>query len=152
PGTLPQYQKFYQLCYESGLIVLDENSLPSSLDNLSVGTSYSCFIPTNDALEEGSANGLIPADPDSLQQFIRYHFVEGVIFDDGKNSGSFNTTRIDEESGYEFNTIEIINDKYNLRIRDQTGNIRTVVTANHMAEDGVIHQIDSYLLFEQQEK
>lgn len=151
PGTFPQYQKFYQLCYESGLIVLDENSLPSSLDNLSVGTSYSCFIPTNEALEEGRANGLIPVDPDSLQQFIRYHFVEGMIFDDGKNGGLFNTTRIDEESGYEFNTIEIINEKYNLRILDQAGNTRTVVTANRMAEDGVIHQIDSYLLFEQQE-
>jgi uncharacterized surface protein with fasciclin (FAS1) repeats len=149
PSTFQQYQKFYQLCYESGLIVLDENSLPSSLDNLSVGTSYSCFIPTNEALEEGRANGLIPTDPDSLQQFIRYHFVEGVIFDDGEKSGSFNTTRIDEESGYLFNTIEVLNQKHDLRLIDRMDNIRSVVTANHMAEDGVIHQIDSYLLFDQ---
>lgn len=148
-GTFPQYQKFYQLCYESGLIVLDENSLPTSLDNLSVGTSYTCFIPTNEALEEGRANGMIPTDPDSLQQFIRYHFVEGVIFNDGKKSGTFNTTRIDEESGYLFNPIEILNEKYDLRIMDRVGNTRSVVTANHMAEDGVIHQIDAYLLFEQ---
>jgi uncharacterized surface protein with fasciclin (FAS1) repeats len=148
PGTYPQYQKFYQLCYESGLIILDENSLPSSLDNLSVGTSYSCFIPTNEVLEEGIANGMIPTDPDSLQQFIRYHFVEGVVFDDGKNSGTYNTTRIDEASGYLFNTIEILNEKYNLRVMDHLGNTRTVTTPNHMAEDGVIHQIDAYLLFE----
>lgn len=148
PGSYPQYQKFYQLCYESGLIVLDENSLPSSLDNLSVGTSYSCFIPTNEALEEGISNGLIPTDPDSLQQFVRYHFMDGVVFDDGKSSGTFNTTRIDEESGYLFNTIEIVNEKYQLRVIDHIGNTRTVTTANHMAEDGVIHQIDSYLLFE----
>jgi uncharacterized surface protein with fasciclin (FAS1) repeats len=149
PSAFQQYQKFYQLCYESGLIILDENSLPSSLDNLSVGTSYSCFIPTNEAIEEGQASGLIPSDPDSLQQFVRYHFVEGVVFDDGKKSGVFNTTRIDEGSGYLFNTIEILNQKYDLRLRDQAGNIRSVVTANHMAEDGAIHQIDSYLLFEQ---
>ncbi len=148
PGVYQQYQKFYQLCFQSGLIVLDENSLPSSLDNLSVGTSYTCFIPTNQALEEGIASGLIPTDKDSLQQFIRYHFVEGVIFDDGKKSGTFNTTRIDEESGYLFNTIEILNVKHDLRISDQQGNIRSVVTPNHMAENGVIHQIDSYLLFE----
>lgn len=148
PGMFQQYQKFYQLCYESGLIVLDENSLPASLDNLSVGTSYSCFIPTNQALEEGIASGIIPTDPEALQQFIRYHFVEGVVFDDGKKSGTFPTTRIDEESGYLFNTIEVVNQKYDLRLVDRQGNIRQVVSANHMAEDGVIHQIDSYLIFE----
>jgi len=150
PGTFQQYQRFYQLCYQSGLIILDENSKPSSLDNLSIGTSYTCFIPANDAIEEGIASGLIPSDPDSLKQFVRYHFVEGVIFDDGKKSGIFNTTRIDEVSGYLFNTIEIINEKHNLSVKDETGEVRTVVTANHMAEDGVIHQIDSYLLFDRQ--
>ncbi len=148
PGIYPQYQKFYQLCYESGLIVLNEDSQPQSLDNLSVGTFYSCFIPTNEVLEEGMSNGTVPADPDSLQQFLRYHFVEGAVFDDGKLSGELNTTRIDEVSGYLFNTIEIINEKYNLRIKDNLGNIRSVVTPNHMAEGGVIHQIDSFLLFD----
>ncbi len=147
PGNYPQYQKFYQLCYESGLIVLNEDSQPQSLDNLSVGTFYSCFIPTNEVLEEGITSGKVPADPDSLQQFLRYHFVEGAVFDDGKLSGEFNTTRIDEESGYLFNTIEILNEKYNLRIKDNLGNIRSVVTPNHMAEGGVLHQIDSYLQF-----
>ncbi len=147
PGTYPQYQKFFQLCYESGMVVLNEDSQPQSLDNLSTGTYYSCFIPTNEVLEMGIANGMVPADPDSLQQFLRYHFVEGVVFDDGDHSGDFNTTRIEEESGYLFNTIEIINEKYNLKVRDNMGNIRTVIDANRMAEDGVIHQIDTYLLF-----
>ena len=91
------------------------------------------------------SNGSVPTDPDSLQQFLRYHFVEGAVFDDGKLSGELNTTRIDEVSGYLFNTIEIINEKYDLRIKDNLGNTRSVVTANHMAEGGVIHQIDSYL-------
>lgn len=146
-GTYPQYQQFFQLCFESGLVVLDEDFRPESLDNISVGTYYSCFIPTNEALRAGIAAGEVPADADSLKQFLRYHFVEGVVFDDGKKSGEFNTTRIDEESGYLFNTVEIINEKYDLRIKDQRGNIRTVITPNQMAEDGVIHQIDSYLLF-----
>jgi uncharacterized surface protein with fasciclin (FAS1) repeats len=147
PGTYQQYQKFYQLCYQAGLFVFDENLLPESLDNISIGNYYTCFIPTNEALEEGLANGIIPSDEDSLQQFLRYHFVEGVVFDDGKVSGELNTTRIDEESGYLFNTIEIINQKYDLKIKDNQGNIRTVIHADHMAEDGVIHQIDSYLLY-----
>lgn len=147
PANFPQYQKFYQLCYTSGLIVLDSENRPQSLDNVSVGTSYSCFIPTNEALEAGIANGSIPAESDSIQQFLQYHFVEGVIFPDGEKSGIFNTTRIDEESGYLFNTIEILNQKYDLRIKDNLGNIRSVVTPNHIVEDGVIHQIDSYLLF-----
>ena len=71
------------------------------------------------------------------------------IFTDGKNSGEFNTTRIDEVSGYLFNTIEIINNKYDLKVKDNLGNIRNVLPdySNFMAEDGVIHQIDSVLLF-----
>jgi uncharacterized surface protein with fasciclin (FAS1) repeats len=91
--------------------------------------------------------GVVPSDADSLRQFLRYHFVEDVIFDDGKRSGEFSTTRIDEESGYLFNTIEILNEKHNLRLRDGQGSVRTVLTANQMATDGVIHQIDSYLIF-----
>ncbi|MFO7670488.1 MAG: fasciclin domain-containing protein [Bacteroidales bacterium] len=146
-GTYPQYKQFYQLCFKAGLIVLDEDSRPESLDNISIGNFYSCFVPTNEALEAGVANGVVPADPDSLKQFLRYHFIEGVVFDDGKLSGEFNTTRIDEESGYLFSTIEILNEKYKLSIQDELGNIRNVVAADHMAEDGVIHQIDSYLLF-----
>jgi uncharacterized surface protein with fasciclin (FAS1) repeats len=146
-GTNPQYREFYKLCYESGLIVLDEEQAPQSLGNISTGTYYSCFIPTNQAILDGRADGSIPADPDSLQQFLRYHFVEGVVFDDGKKSGTFNTTRIDEVSGYLFNTIEISNQKYDLEIMDNMGNTRSVITANRMAEDGVIHQIDNCLIF-----
>ena len=148
PATYPQYQKFYQLCYESGLMVLDSDNRPTSLDNVSVGTYYSCFIPSNEALESGIANGSIPAEADSIQQFLRYHFVEGVFFPDGEKSGIFNTTRIDEESGYLFNMIEVLNQKYDLRIKDNMGNIRNVVNPNHIVEDGVIHQIDSCLYFQ----
>jgi uncharacterized surface protein with fasciclin (FAS1) repeats len=148
PAIYPQYQKFYQLCYESGLLVLDTDNRPQNLDNVSVGTYYSCFIPTNEALESANADGSIPADVDSILQFLRYHFVEGVFFPDGEKSGIFNTTRIDEESGYLFNTIEVLNQKYDLRIKDNMGNIRNVVNPNHIVEDGVIHQIDSCLYFQ----
>ena len=147
PGTYPQYQKFYQLCYQSGLILLDENQNPVSLNNISTGTYYSCFIPMNEVLEAGIANGTVPSDPVELEKFLRYHFVEGYVFSDGEKSGEFNTTRIDEDSGYLFNTIEIINQKNDLKIKDNLGNIRNVISANHMAEDGVIHLIDSLLLF-----
>jgi uncharacterized surface protein with fasciclin (FAS1) repeats len=148
PSTYPQYQKFYQLCYESGLLVLDADNRPTSLDNVSVGTYYSCFIPTNAALEAAITDGSVPEEADSIQQFLRYHFVEGVIFPDGEKSGIFNTTRIDEESGYLFNTIEIMNEKYDLRVKDNLGHIRQVLTPNHIVEDGVIHQIDSCLYFQ----
>ncbi|HEX2395142.1 MAG TPA: fasciclin domain-containing protein [Bacteroidales bacterium] len=147
PNIYPQYQKFYQLCYQAGLILLDENQNPLSLNNISTGTYYTCFIPTNEVLEAGIANGTVPGNPAELQQFLRYHFVESSIFDDGERSGQFTTTRIDEESGYLFNTIDVINQKDNLQVRDNLGNIRSVISANHMAEDGVIHQIDSVLLF-----
>ncbi|MDA3821570.1 MAG: fasciclin domain-containing protein [Bacteroidales bacterium] len=148
PQTYPQYQKFYQLCYESGLIILDEESRPKSLDNLSTGTFYSCFIPTNGALEAAGLDGTIPTEKEALQQYLKYHFVEGVVFDDGEKSGEFNTTRIDEASGYLFNTIEIVNQKYDLNVVDNLGNSRNVTNANHMAEDGVIHVIDAPLRFQ----
>jgi len=90
---------------------------------------------------------LVPSDSDSLEQFVRYHFIEGVIFPDGEREGIFNTTRVDEETGYLFNTIEIMNQKFDLKIKDMLGNIRTVTKANHMAQDGVIHQIDSILQY-----
>jgi uncharacterized surface protein with fasciclin (FAS1) repeats len=147
PNVFPQYQKFFQLCYLADLMLLDENQFPLSLNNIAVGTYYTCFIPTNEALDQAIADGLVPQDPDSLQQFLRYHFVEGVIFPDGKKSGQFNTTRIDEVSGYLFNTIEIINQKDDLKIKDNLDNIRSVITPNQLAQDGVIHQIDSVLLF-----
>jgi hypothetical protein len=147
PNLYPQYQKFYQLCYQSGLILLDENQNPLSLNNISIGTTYTCFIPTNEALTTGIANGTVPTDPVALEQFLRYHFVEGSIFSDGDKSGEFNTTRIDEESGYLFNKIVIINQINDLKIKDNLGNIRNVISANQMAEDGVIHQIDQVLLF-----
>jgi uncharacterized surface protein with fasciclin (FAS1) repeats len=142
-----QYQKFFQLCYLADLILLDVNQNPSSLNNIAVGTYYTCFIPTNEALNAAILDGIVPEDPDSLQQFLRYHFVESVIFPDGKKSGEFNTTRIDEVSGYLFNKIEIINQKADLKIKDNLGNIRNVISANKLAKDGVIHQIDSVLLF-----
>jgi uncharacterized surface protein with fasciclin (FAS1) repeats len=147
PDDFPQYQKFFQLCYLADLMLLDENQYPLSLNNIAVGTYYTCFIPTNKALEEGILDGIVPNDPDSLQQFLRYHFVEGVIFPDGEKSGEFSTTRIDEESGYLFNKIEIINQKDDLKVKDNMGNIRNVISANRLAQDGVIHQIDSVLLF-----
>jgi len=148
PNLYPQYQKFYQLCYQSGLILLDENQNPLSLNNISIGTFYTSFIPTNEALTTGIADGTVPSDPVALQQFLRYHFVEGSIFADGEKSGEFNTTRIDEESGYLFNKIEVLNQMNDLKIKDKLGNIRNVTSANQMAEDGVIHQIDSFLLFQ----
>jgi uncharacterized surface protein with fasciclin (FAS1) repeats len=147
PNDYPQYQKFFQLCYLADLMLLDEFQFPVSLNNIAVGSYYTAFIPTNEALEEGILNGTVPEDPDSLQQFLRYHFVETVIFPDGEKSGVFNTTRIDEESGYLFNTIEIINQKDDLKVKDNLGNIRNVILANKLAQDGVIHQIDSILLF-----
>ena len=147
PDLFPQYQKFFQLCYQADLMLLDENQYPLSLNNIAVGTYYTCFVPTNEALNQAILDGIVPEDPDSLQQFLRYHFVEEVIFPDGKKSGEFNTTRIDEESGYLFNTIEIINQKDDLKIKDNLGNIRSVIVPNHLAQDGVIHQIDYVLLF-----
>jgi uncharacterized surface protein with fasciclin (FAS1) repeats len=143
----PEFQEFYKLLQESGLILLDENFNYTVLSNLATGLSYSCMIPTNQAIIDGKSAGLIPADSEQLKQFLRYYFIEGMIFSDGKNSGTFRTTRYADETHNNYSTIEVLNEKYNLRVQDNQGNIAQGLTGNIMGSNGVIHQINSLLIY-----
>jgi len=142
-----EFEEFHKLLFDAGLILFNEQFQYVGMDNLSTGIYYTCFVPTNAAILKGKADGVIPTDQDELAQFLRYYFIEEVIFPDGKKSGEFITTRYEDEAQNTFSTIEIINEKYNLRVMDNLGNECQVISANLQASDGVIHQIDSLLFY-----
>jgi uncharacterized surface protein with fasciclin (FAS1) repeats len=143
----PEFQEFYKLMQSSGLITMDENFNYTVLSNLATGVSYTCMIPTNQAVTDGVTAGLIPSDPEQLKQFLRYFFIEGNVFSDGKNTGTFRTTRYADATHNKYSTVDILNEKYNLRVQDHQGNIRKVISGNIMTSNGVIHQIDSLLIY-----
>jgi len=144
----PEFVEFYKLLLEAGMILFDEDFNFIAMENISTGITYTCFVPPNDVIIKALGDGLIPSDKEELKQFLRYHFIEGIIFSDGEKSGVFKTTRYENEDQNTFSTIEILNEKYNLRVKDHMGNTRQVTTANIMASDGVIHVIDSLLFYE----
>jgi uncharacterized surface protein with fasciclin (FAS1) repeats len=115
---------------------------------------WTAFVPTNEAL----ASITIPRDfdnkPDTLTDFLKYHFVPGeVIFDDGQTSGTFPTPVIESTMGENTNyyTLDIINNKDALVVTDKTGMSVPVphATANNLVQKGVLHKIKEALFFKQ---
>jgi len=115
---------------------------------------WTAFIPTNAAMAEARAAGLVPSvsDVDSITSFIMYHFVKGnVIFDDGLESGTFDTNRsykdpLDEKTTL-YSTVEVINSPNNLAVQDLTGKLVNIdhQDANILVRKGVLHKINSVL-------
>jgi uncharacterized surface protein with fasciclin (FAS1) repeats len=143
----PEFQEFFKLLQQSGLILLDDDFNYTLLSNLATGVYYTCMVPTNQAILDGISSGSIPADPEALRQFLRYYFIEGSIFSDGKNSGNFKTTRYADDSHNNYSTLEIINSMNDLEVRDHQGNVSKAVSGNIMTTNGVIHQLESLLFY-----
>jgi uncharacterized surface protein with fasciclin (FAS1) repeats len=146
-SSYPEFSEFYGLLQESGLITLDQSYSFALLSNLATGVRYTCLIPSNEAILEGKSSGVIPDDTEQLKQFLRYYFIDGTIFTDGEKSGSFKTTRYADETHNIYSPITVINEKDNLRIQDNPGNIHQVISGNIMATNGVIHRISSLLIY-----
>jgi uncharacterized surface protein with fasciclin (FAS1) repeats len=132
------------LLQQSGLVELDEDFNYTLLSNLATGVSYTCMVPTNQSILDAQGAGLIPSEPDALKQFLSYYFITGTLFTDGKNSGTYKTTRYENN---EYSTIEVTNAMDDLKVTDHQGNTRQVISGNIMTSDGVIHTIDSPLYY-----
>ena len=121
--------------------------------------NWTAFIPTNAAMDEAVAAGIIPEswpseseEQDKVKAFLQYHFVKGsVIFDDGKASGNFNTNlTYKSDDGKTLNhKIKVTNSPGNLVITDVSGNEITVEheNANILTRKGVVHKINSVLKY-----
>jgi len=110
---------------------------------------WTAFIPTNDAMAQARAEGLIPEDKDSLNNFLMYHFIiDDVVFDDGNLNGDFPTNysyidTVDNTTIREVLTID--NEPGNLTITDVTGQVVALdhADANLLVRQGVMHKINS---------
>ena len=111
---------------------------------------FTVFAPTNEAFEalpEGTVENLLkPENKDQLTKVLLSHVVPakatseaamGMIKDDG---GRHN---VETASG---DTITLGMDGGNLIVFDESGNAATVVTADVMQSNGVVHVIDKVLL------
>jgi hypothetical protein len=105
------------------------------------------MVPTNQSIIEGRASGTIPTGIEELKQFLRYYFIEGTVFSDGKIAGIFKTTRFADDTHNNYSTVEIINAMNELSVKDHQGNIRQVISGNIMSSNGVIHQVESLLFY-----
>lgn len=121
---------------------------------LAAADYWTGFIPTNAAMAQAYADGLVPEDIDSLKNFLHYHFViDNVIFDDGEESGSFGSyySYIDttDNNASVRVPLTIYNEPGNLVIEDFTGQTVAVdhADANLLVRQGTMHKINSVLKF-----
>lgn len=111
---------------------------------------FTVFAPTNEAFEalpEGTVENLLkPENKDQLTKVLLAHVVPakatsevaiGMVEDDG---GRHN---VETASG---DTITLATQDGNLVVFDESGGAATVVTADVMQSNGVVHVVDSVLL------
>ncbi|MGC9341399.1 MAG: fasciclin domain-containing protein, partial [Bacteroidales bacterium] len=154
----PELSEFAQLLIDARMLdpryknPLTKENIPN-LKLLGSADYWTGFLPTNTAIAEARAQGLIPEDADSLLNFLNYHFVrEDVIFDNGEKSGNFKTnmTYTDTlDNTIKYTTIKIMNSPGNLTIEDAAGRIINVdpSDANILVRKGVAHKINSVLKY-----
>ena len=154
----PDFSQFSELLVETRLLD-DRYRDPTTkefiprLKFLAAADYWTGFIPNNAAMDQAYAEGLVPEDNDSLKNFLLYHFVIGnVLFDDGKESGTFSTnyTYIDTlEQVTKRGLLNVYNEPENLVLEDETGQIVPVehADANLLVRQGVMHKINSVLKF-----
>ncbi len=114
---------------------------------------WTVLAPSNQAIADAEAQGLIPEDVDELTDFLYYHFVrQKCVFDDGEFSGMLNThlkdTVIGDEIFYEM--VNFSNAIYDLSVEDGSGETISIQhsNANRLMESGVVHKITSVLKVE----
>jgi len=153
----PDFSEFAQILYDLRLMSkYKDNSTKEILPNLKIIASsdyWTALIPTNAAMEQARLEGIIPVDRDSLENFVRYHFIrDNVIFDDGLKSGTFKTdyTYIDTlDNSTVYGTIKVMNSPGNLSVQDNAGQIISIdhAEANVLARKGVVHKIHTVLKY-----
>ena len=141
----PDFSEFRTLCESAGLIS------SGTLILLDVTNTYTAAIPTNDVLT--AMSGSIPADPEELKQFLRYHCLRNEVFTTDEFSDNVSTERIDTDRSDEFETffesILITANGSGIQVTDGQGNDVFVVAddRNIITTNGVIHRIDNILQF-----
>jgi uncharacterized surface protein with fasciclin (FAS1) repeats len=121
---------------------------------------WTAFIPTNAAMEQARAEGIIPYEfpktadgKDSLENFVMYHFIRGkVVFDNGEASGEFKTNYVYKDTVENINVyalLQVNNQPQNLSLTDRTGQevFLDHAKANILVRQGTMHKIDAVLKY-----
>lgn len=101
--------------------------------------TFTLFAPTNDAFDavgEEMLNALL-ADPDALRDVLLYHAVDGTAIDSVAATAAAGTS-LTSAAGQ---TLAVSLDGDNLKINDAT-----VIQADIIATNGIVHAIDTVLL------
>jgi uncharacterized surface protein with fasciclin (FAS1) repeats len=161
----PDFSEFSQLLIDLRLLdnrnkdATTKESIPK-LKFLAAADYWTAFIPDNAAMAQARLEGIIPTEfpssstgQDSLQKFVMYHFVVGdVLFDDGKESGEFNTNHTYKDTINDVTVnapLRVINEPGNMSLVDSTGQVVPVphASANRLVQLGVVHKIGSVLKY-----
>ena len=120
------------------------------VETLSSAGPFTVFAPTNDAfakLPEGTIATLLESENKAtLTSILTYHVVSGkfdasaVVAAIKANNGAFTVTTV--QGG----TLVASLDGENVVLKDEKGNMSTVVIADVEASNGVIHAIDSVVM------
>jgi len=160
----PEFSEFAQLLID--LRLLDQRykdpatkEFIPKLKFLAGSDYWTAFIPSNAAMNQARADGIIPIEfpstsegKDSLTNFVMYHFIrDEVVFDDGLKSGMFETNysykdTVDNSTLYK--KLRIENESNNLFIEDNSGKIIYLdhAKANRLVQQGTMHKIDAVLV------
>ncbi|WP_338395220.1 fasciclin domain-containing protein [Fulvitalea axinellae] len=129
-----------------------------------IGGEFTAFIPSNEAMAKARVAGTIPETSEygtltdeqkaDLLAFVRYFFVANqYAFTDGKNTGTFETARIDKERSDNFDTyyenVMVKHDGAKLYIENATGATAAVQQGDILASDGVVHILEDILVFDE---
>jgi uncharacterized surface protein with fasciclin (FAS1) repeats len=159
----PDISDFVQLLVDARLLdakVKDPitKEVVPNLKFLAVSKLWTAFIPTNSAMAQARAMGLVPAkaSADSLLSFLQYHFIKNkVIFDDGNpdGTGTFDTNRTYKDPLDPTKTLNspllVTNTLNNLSVQDVSGKVVNLdhSSANVLVRKGVVHKINSVLKY-----
>ncbi|MDB4335198.1 hypothetical protein OAA06_02430, partial [bacterium] len=69
----PECSEFYQLFIDAGIFNVFAKNLPSSFAKSTGG--HSVFMPSNQAVLDAKAEGILPADKDSLAGYLKSYFL-----------------------------------------------------------------------------
>jgi uncharacterized surface protein with fasciclin (FAS1) repeats len=157
--TDPEVSAFRDSLISTGLLVdkIDKTTSDTipTLTFLTEARYWTGFVPTNDAMAQASADGLIPpkdkeTNDAELKKFLFYHFVRGkAIFDDGiQPEPPVFSNRVDTITTLEgtlYSTLLITNSLNNLSVQDHSGQVVPVLhpNANILVRKGVAHKINS---------
>lgn len=152
----PELSSFVDLLNQVSLIdtvpdKIDQDVTRPRIKFQTSSNQWTILAPTNQALADASAAGLIPSDELELKNFINYHFIrEQSVFDDGVFSGNAKTHLIDTVIGSDitYATVNFSNSVHNLTVSDLSGQQIPIshANANMLVQNGVLHKVDKVLL------